>query len=153
MSCDQLLLVQRLAVDQNEVLASDDWQYHIAACEECRAEWNAFSRSLTIFRQLERERVSQFSASPSWEDFSQKLASDWRRWRMFRKLRFPVAAAVVATLTVGGVSMWVKGDGDKSSPRATAKQTAEITPDRPTKNLPRLPRIVPRQLNFDPVLP
>ena len=153
MSCDQLLLMQRLAVEQNETLASDDWQDHFAACEECRAEWNAFSRSLTIFRQLEQERVSRFSASPSWEDFSRKLSADWRRWQFFRglrlrKLRFPVAAAVVATLTVGGVSMWVKEGGDKTSPRTTANQTAEISPDRATGALPRIPRIVPRQLNF-----
>lgn len=152
MSCDQLLLVQRLAVDQNETLASDDWQEHFVACEECRAEWDAFSRSLAIFRQLELERVSQFAASPSWEDFSEILAADWWRWRILRKLRFPVAVAVVATLTVGGVAIWVKGGGDKSSPGATAEQTAEIAPERPggsASALPRIPSIVPpRQLNF-----
>ncbi len=120
MSCDRLDLVRRMSVEDERALAGAEWQAHFDICGECRDEWNAFAQSLAVFRQLEAERISRYTAVPSWEEFSQNLATDWRRWRMFRHMRVPLAAAAVAMLTVGGVTAWLVGSEAGSPPRSTA---------------------------------
>lgn len=148
MPCDRLQLLQHLAVDQIRMLEEDEWQEHFEMCEECQGEWDAYSRSLAIFRQLERECISQFASVPSWNEFSDKLAADWLRWNLIRKLRLPAAAAAVAAFTVVGVSAWLTGGGHGTEPHFAKERPAQVVPVRSESKLPKIPRYAPNQLKY-----
>lgn len=154
MSCEQMQFVQHLAVENCEALESDTWQNHFDVCEECKAEWDAFSRSLAIFSQLERERISRFTAAPSWEKFSERLTADWRRWGFLRQIRLPATAAMVAALAVGGAFLWFSGSGQELAQKTaadTGKQSssASTASTASTARIPRsIPKIIPGRLNY-----
>ena len=148
MSCEQMQFVQHLAVENCEALETDKWQEHFEVCKECRAEWDAFSRSLAIFSQLERERISRFTAAPSWEKFSERLTADWRGWGFLRQIRLPATAAMVAALAVGGASWWISGS-EQELAQKTAAETAKQASSASIARIPHsIPKIIPGRLNY-----
>ena len=148
MSCEQMLLVQRLVVESCEALESDEWQEHFDACEECRLEWDAYSRSLAIFSQLEWERISRFKVAAGWEEFSERLTSDWRRWQFLRKMRLPAAAAMAGALVVGGASWWITGNVQEPSSKVAAENRSQPSSSSISSVPQSIPNTISRPLNY-----
>ena len=114
MSCNQRLLLQRLAVEEPEALETVLWQEHLADCAECRADRYALARSLAVFRQFESQPAAV--SGPSWEKFSRTLERSQRRQsRLF--VRVPLAAASLLVAVSTGVLFWPVAEQTTEQPR------------------------------------
>jgi len=104
MSCNQRMLLQRLAVEEPEALKTTAWQAHLADCPECRHDRYALGRSVAVFRQFESQPGAAVTG-PSWETFSRTLAQSRRRQSHLR-VRVPLAAASLLVAVSSGVLFW-----------------------------------------------
>lgn len=124
MLCNYQQRIATLVVEEPEVFEEDFWLEHFGRCKPCRDEWQAYSESLAVFRQLERERVSHCPAALGWEKFSELLRQERRR-HLWDGFKLPVAAAVSGLLAVGSMAGWLVLKAPGSFPAGGAATTAE----------------------------
>jgi len=109
MSCSQMPLLQRLAVESPWLIRREPWRSHLTGCPSCREEQGALERSLVVFRRLESESRERELNVPTWEDFSRTLAGLEQRRGAFSRLRVPMAAATALVILIGGLLFWPEG--------------------------------------------
>jgi hypothetical protein len=128
MSCNQRLLLERLAVEDPTALNMPMWEAHLEECLECRRERYSFARSLAVFRQFEAQSPAPAVAGPSWERLTRELERD-RRHRSRLRVRVPLAAASLLVAVGTGVLLWpVAQEPDLPPPaRIVTLQPAERT--------------------------
>jgi hypothetical protein len=119
MSCRQLPLLHRLAVEQPRALDAPPWRAHLEQCPECRRERYTFSRSLAVFRQFESQPPPASVTGPSWEQFSAALAHSERRQGVRLRMQVPLAAASLLVAVSAGVLLWPVTQGPE--PTSPAK--------------------------------
>jgi hypothetical protein len=121
MSCKQIPLLQRLAVEHPSALDAAAWRAHLEQCPECRRERYTLSRSLAVFRQFETQPPPAPATGPSWEQFSAALARSERRQGLRLRVRVPLAAASLLVAVSAGVLLWpvTQGPEEPASPATT----------------------------------
>lgn len=123
MSCDQLPLVRRIAVERPKALDLAIWKAHLDVCPECREERFALARSLAVYRQMESQERDAVTPGPTWETFAVTLAREQRWQRMRSRIRAPLAAASVFVAVALGAVLWPIGAGNDP-----AGLTGEVVP-------------------------
>ncbi|MDH5752712.1 MAG: hypothetical protein OEZ59_09885 [Deltaproteobacteria bacterium] len=105
MSCNRLEMLCRLLVDGIEALRTVEWKSHLEKCPICRGEKLRLERSISVFRQMETERLDSMEVQdgePAWEAFREKLEQSSRR-RMQLRIQVVSVAAVVLVAVLGSV--------------------------------------------------
>ena len=119
MSCNQLGLMRRLAVESPQTLGGEAWKAHLLDCPECRGERDGLERSLAIYRQLEHKFLETIPEAPGWEQFSRRLEQRGATQRKTRRGMALMAASVAASVSLvalGGALMAHRPDSSAPSP-------------------------------------
>jgi hypothetical protein len=159
-ACDRREAAARTAVAHPEQLTREPWAAHLRECPQCRETCAALAQSLAVFRQLEMERLAaRQEFGPSWERMSAVLRDQRNPWRLARRYRVPVAAAMGGVLLAVGAGIWhsQQGPGSETPARIVRlephqqrrmqqivqQSLAAVPPAAPMQPVPRLSPIEP----------
>lgn len=114
-ACGRREVVAHTAVAHPEQLTREPWAAHLQECPQCREICADLARSLAVFRQVELERLAARNEfGPSWERMSAVIRDQRNPWRLARRYRVPVAAAMGGMLLAMGAGFWHSQQGPDS---------------------------------------
>jgi len=128
MSCERLPDLKQLTVDDPAALLNVGWIRHFSQCDDCRNEHDLAKDTLTIYKQLEQERLTRCPDGPKWEDFCAIVMGETKSSALHRG-NFRVhmlAAAVIGAFMVGIAGTWILSGPNIDIGTAVAEHKSEI---------------------------
>ena len=147
MSCEKLGEIKQLVVERPDQLRDGPLSAHLLLCDVCTAEVAAMEHTLTVFTQLEQERLSRAPSGPSWEQLCSVL-KEQKGQKSTRPLTL-LAAAVLVAFIVGVSTTWVFFPTDQAGTSEIAKNTLieQKEGQSPEEKQPRASQLVESSQN------
>jgi len=125
MVCEKLTTLKQLVVENPLVLEGEEWLRHFKECTDCREEKAGLENSLTVFKQLEGERLSGCTLGPTWERLCAALIENQPPRN---PSKFPIlAAAVIGAFIIGAIGSWALFDPNQIDKNHIVKEKGPVS--------------------------